>query len=584
MSDNYIDIPPKSGGGVSSLNSLIGALTLVAGSNITITPSGLDLAIASSGGGGGSPGGSNGEVQFNDSGSFGGFGFWDSANEFLGVNQNTPAASIHAGTEVVNLPAPSGTTAVLDDFASSSGIFNIGTGSRVYYNYSYDSSLGIYSAAADIIEFDEPPSSTFDPSTISANINYSEAGYTASGTTFQYQVWAIYNGVYISLGVVQSSPVTDDSSGNPFAVDISWVAPSWITPAPSFYLLQMIQGPNNGQYQTPSSTSFTDQNTGWGSAPGGILSINYSVTLNWTPGSVGLNSLLFDTAAPQSYILNVGAPQTQTTSGWTPGAPVPTPSSFAFPSLISDGTTLLVNTGGNLGFFGSPSQPQQTGDVASAMAEYGLVTSPIYGTSFVKYPSTVALTSADDLQDAGGNKIADLNGNLYATFSLVAPNSTGIDNTGKFTANQYNFNTAGSSGLNSLYVNASDNFLHFTNSSSIDAAVLVGTVNLTTQTSGTLPSFNGGTNSNGAITNVSGSTSGTVAFSQPFRMTTNKRVMIFCNALVGTASYTFPSVFSHTPVVLTTSGLAASLVTSLSTTAATVTGTTTTGILIIDGY
>jgi len=39
--------------GVASLNALTGALTLVAGSNITITPSGTNITITSSGGGGG---------------------------------------------------------------------------------------------------------------------------------------------------------------------------------------------------------------------------------------------------------------------------------------------------------------------------------------------------------------------------------------------------------------------------------------------------------------------------------------------------------------------------------------------------
>lgn len=45
---NYIDLPVEGGGssGVTSLNSLVGALTLVAGANITITPSGSNITIA----------------------------------------------------------------------------------------------------------------------------------------------------------------------------------------------------------------------------------------------------------------------------------------------------------------------------------------------------------------------------------------------------------------------------------------------------------------------------------------------------------------------------------------------------------
>jgi hypothetical protein len=50
--NNYVDLPEESGGssaGVSSLNGLTGALTLIAGTGITITPFGSTLTIASSG-------------------------------------------------------------------------------------------------------------------------------------------------------------------------------------------------------------------------------------------------------------------------------------------------------------------------------------------------------------------------------------------------------------------------------------------------------------------------------------------------------------------------------------------------------
>lgn len=66
------------GGGVASLNGLQGALNLLAGSNVTITPSGQNITISASGGGG-TPAGNPGDIQFNNYPSFGGEDrlFWD---------------------------------------------------------------------------------------------------------------------------------------------------------------------------------------------------------------------------------------------------------------------------------------------------------------------------------------------------------------------------------------------------------------------------------------------------------------------------------------------------------------------------
>ena len=87
-----------------------------------------------------------------------------------------------------------------------------------------------------------------------------------------------------------------------------------------------------------------------------------------------------------------------------------------------------------------------------------------------------------------------------------------------------------------------------------------------------------------AQTSVNCSTSGTVVFSEPEQGSSKKEVLAYAAACLGTASYTYPTAFSHTPYIPTTNSLGAAAATSLSTSAVTITGTTSTGFLSFEGF
>lgn len=93
-----------------------------------------------------------------------------------------------------------------------------------------------------------------------------------------------------------------------------------------------------------------------------------------------------------------------------------------------------------------------------------------------------------------------------------------------------------------------------------------------------------GLNLNSTQTVVNNSTSGTTTFSEPQQGSSYKVVIIKLNAGLGTASYTFPVAFTTAPSVIATDDVTAGIVTSKSTSAVTVTGSTTTGSLMLIGY
>jgi hypothetical protein len=86
---------------------------------------------------------------------------------------------------------------------------------------------------------------------------------------------------------------------------------------------------------------------------------------------------------------------------------------------------------------------------------------------------------------------------------------------------------------------------------------------------------------------IIGSGGGTIVWVQPEQGSAYKKVAIYCNALIGTASFTFANPFVNIPAIITDStagGIPATAITALSTTDCTITGTTTTGFIFLEGF
>ena len=87
-----------------------------------------------------------------------------------------------------------------------------------------------------------------------------------------------------------------------------------------------------------------------------------------------------------------------------------------------------------------------------------------------------------------------------------------------------------------------------------------------------------------ARSTINGSTSGSIVVTNPFTGSANRKVIIVLQNLTGTASFSFSQVWSFLPGIFAPTTALAAAVTSLTTSGATITGSGTSGVIILEGF
>lgn len=403
------------------------------------------------------------------------------ASGLTGFQQTTPIAAVHAGVLSATVGAPASVFASLT-FASSGYSFGSGDKNYAVYGSLVVSGSQIFSSSNAPVTFTEPTTSTFDPSGASASFQTGGGGYTASGYDFTYTIWALYNGqTQISFGNSLSPDTgTDPNDGSNYNVGVSWSAPGG--PAPDAYLVQIGgSNPNSGQYQVISGTSFTDSNSGWTSSAS-YSTLIYTVMVSYSAGAAATSYRVLNTTSGTFMDDTVPSQEVVDDGTWASGSTV-TPTVGSYPSLAADG---------DIGFFLTTPIGQQTGEVGTALVNYGLITSPIYNANSVEYNATAPVFSGDNILYLDGTTFGDMNAHAF-TFAAGA----GVASSGAGSFNTINIGSpVNPSGAvaGEIFRNSSSGTLSFSDGSVhsilLDSVALSGAGQVT----GTLGTTQGGTN------------------------------------------------------------------------------------------
>ena len=351
-------------------------LTLAAGSNITITPSGTTLTIASTGGGSGSPASPDTSIQFNNAGAFGGSADLTYLPNFVSNSTTFNAVSVF-GTTV--------TPALFLNSTNHGGLISFSTddGSIFYSSIEGDQTGGLFLDATDIIQITSSSSvelfssgkewvfNTAGNLTTPGNIYVPNGvigiGTNAPATSAALDITSSSQGFAMPrMGGSQRDAITSPVTGlEIFNTDTNgfefWQGSFWTPVGPtSVGPFGALQTANDGEFEGNSdlvfsifgsSSTLTISNTISGAAPTLVLVDSHNDSV---PASIQLNSSAGTEILFQSFDTSVVYGSiSETVTAFVPG-----------PGITITAGTSFPWTFGNDGGLVFPSLPTEPGGVA----------------------------------------------------------------------------------------------------------------------------------------------------------------------------------------------------------------------------
>lgn len=261
------------------------------------------------------------------------------------------------------------------------------------------------------------------------------------------------------------------------------------------------------------------------------------------------------------------------TNFWSGSTPIATDSSLGI--VEPDGTTIQIDSGGVISAISAMSfTGSLSGDVTGTQSATNVV--KVNGAAVPTSAAVVASNVSAQLVAAPTTG----SGNVVLSIEPILTNSLAIEGN-SLASNLQIHNTGSGSEAWEISVPSGTNEMEFSDTvNSVTPLIL-------TDSSATVFGFlqvEGVIEINSTQSSVSGSIGGSAEFSEPFQGPTYKKVVINLIALSGTASYNFPAAFTETPDYFIGIAATGATVTALSTTAVTVSGLPSTGVIILEGY